>query len=109
MWPARWWRTFPMGYGWARLPPSPAPERAPVADPDAVPDVVAAVLGVAPRPGVTMSTTIGEALTGRRVLVLLDNCEHVLDAVADLVESMLAGAATVKVLATSREGLGVRG
>ena len=39
--------------------------------------------------------------------MVFDNCEHVLDAVADLVEAILAQSATVKILATSREGLGV--
>ena len=42
-------------------------------------------------------------------MLLLDNCEHVLDAVADLVEAVLAAGSEVKILATSREGLGVRG
>jgi hypothetical protein len=41
--------------------------------------------------------------------VVLDNCEHVLDAAADLVEAILAGVSTVQVLVTSREGLRVAG
>ena len=40
-------------------------------------------------------------------LLVFDNCEHVLDAVADLVEAILAQSATVRILATSREGIGV--
>ncbi len=44
------------------------------------------------------------ALEGRVRLLVIDNCEHVLDAAADLVEAILAHSATVKVLATSREG-----
>ena len=40
-------------------------------------------------------------------LLVFDNCEHVLDATADLIEAILAQSATVKILATSREGLGV--
>ena len=47
------------------------------------------------------------ALEGRVRLLVFDNCEHVRDAAADLVEAILAQSATVKVLATSREGLGV--
>ena len=47
------------------------------------------------------------ALEGRVRLLVFDNCEHVLDAAADLVEAILAHSATVRVLATSREGLGV--
>ena len=49
----------------------------------------------------------GAGAAGRRMLVVLDNCEHVLDAAAELVETILARAATVTVLATSREGLRV--
>ena len=47
------------------------------------------------------------ALEGRVRLLVFDNCEHVLDAAADLIEAILAHSATVKILATSREGLGV--
>ena len=59
------------------------------------------------QPGLTVIASIAEALAGRRLLLVLDNCEHVLDAVAELVETVLARAATVRVLATSREGLQV--
>ena len=47
------------------------------------------------------------ALEGRVRLLVFDNCEHVRDAAADLVEAILARSATVTILATSREGLGV--
>jgi predicted ATPase len=50
---------------------------------------------------------VAAALEGRVRLLVFDNCEHVRDAAADLVEAILAHSATVKVLATSREGLGV--
>ncbi len=82
-------------------------ESAAVADPAAVPDAVAAVLGITQQPGKTVSESVAAALEGRVRLLVLDNCEHVRDAVADLVETILAHSATVKVLATSREGLGV--
>ena len=45
------------------------------------------------------------ALEGRSRLLVFDNCEHVLDAAADLVEAILARSVTVTILATSREGL----
>jgi predicted ATPase/class 3 adenylate cyclase len=80
-------------------------ELAAVADPGAVPDVMAAALGVIPQPGLTVSQSVASALEGRRRLLIVDNCEHVLDAVAELVTEILAGSATVKVLATSREAL----
>jgi predicted ATPase len=50
---------------------------------------------------------VATALEGRLRLLVFDNCEHVLDAVADLVEAILASSATVAILATSREGVGV--
>ncbi|HYL50712.1 MAG TPA: adenylate/guanylate cyclase domain-containing protein, partial [Acidimicrobiia bacterium] len=53
--------------------------------------------------------SVTTALSERRVLVVLDNCEHVIDAVADLVETMLSTSPTLTVLATSREGLAVDG
>jgi predicted ATPase/class 3 adenylate cyclase len=82
-------------------------ELAAVADPAAVPDAVAAVLGITQQPGKSIAESVAAALEGRVRLLVLDNCEHVLDAAADLVEAILAQSATVKVLATSREGLAV--
>ena len=82
-------------------------ELAAVADPAAVPDAVAAVLGITQQPGKSVSESVAAALEGRSRLLVFDNCEHVLDSAADLIEAILAASATVKVLATSREGLGV--
>jgi predicted ATPase len=82
-------------------------ELAAVTDPAAVPDAVAAVLGITQQPGKTVSESVASALEGRARLLVFDNCEHVRDAAADLVEAILAHSATVRILATSREGLGV--
>ncbi len=82
-------------------------ELAAVTDPAAVPDAVAAVLGITQQPGKSVSESVAAALEGRVRLLVIDNCEHVHDAAGDLVEAILAHSATVKVLATSREGLGV--
>ena len=82
-------------------------ELAPVGDPAAVPSAVATVLGVTPQAGSTVTESIAHVLSGRRLLMVLDNCEHVLDAAAALVEAILARAAMVTVVATSREGLRV--
>jgi predicted ATPase/class 3 adenylate cyclase len=82
-------------------------ELAAVTDPAAVPDAVAAVLGITQQPGKTVSESVAAALEGRIRLLVLDNCEHILDAAADLIEAILTRSATVRVLATSREGLGV--
>jgi predicted ATPase len=82
-------------------------ELGPVGDPAAVPDAVATVLGITPRAGMTVAESVAAALDGRQRLLVLDNCEHVLDAAADLVDTILDCATTVKVVATSREGLRV--
>jgi class 3 adenylate cyclase len=82
-------------------------ELAAVADPAAVPDAVAAVLGITQQPGKSVPDSVATALEGRVRLLVFDNCEHLRDAIADLVEAILAQSATVTILATSREGLGV--
>jgi predicted ATPase len=82
-------------------------ELASVSDPAAVPDAVATVLGIIQQPGKSVSESVAAALEGRVRMLVLDNCEHVLDAAAGLVEAILAHSATVKILATSREGLRV--
>jgi predicted ATPase len=82
-------------------------ELAAVTDPAAVPEAVAAVLGITQQPGKSVSESVAAALEGRVRLLVIDNCEHVLDAAADLIEAILAHSATVRILATSREGLGV--
>jgi predicted ATPase len=82
-------------------------ELAAVTDPAAIPDAVAAVLGITQQPGKSVSESVAAALEGRVRLLVFDNCEHVLDAAADLIEAILAASATTKIVATSREGLGV--
>jgi len=82
-------------------------ELAAVTDPAAVPDAVAAVLGIIQQPGKSVTESVASALEGRVRLLVFDNCEHVVDSAADLVEAILAASATVTILATSREGLGV--
>ena len=81
-------------------------ELASVNDPDAVAVAVAHTIGARPQAGMSLVEAIGSFLAGRRVLVVLDNCEHVLDAVVPLAERLVA--VGVGVVATSRELLGVR-
>src|SRR6201993_3030737 len=71
-------------------------ELAAVTDPAAVPDAVAAGLGITQQPGKTVSESGAAALAGRVRLLVIDNCEHVLAAVADLIEATLAHSATVR-------------
>ena len=80
-------------------------ELSPVADGDEVLKTVAAAI----RAPTTTVDALVDYLADRRVLIVLDNCEHVLDAAADLVEAILARSSAVKVLATTREGLGLSG
>jgi len=82
-------------------------ELAAVGDPTAVPDAAAAVLGITQQAGLSVADSVATALEGRSRLLVFDNCEHVLDAAADMIDAILARSATVKVLATSREGLRV--
>ncbi len=84
-------------------------ELAAIADPRLVDNAVATVLGVQEQPGQSLLETLGEVLRSKQALLILDNCEHVIEACALLVEAMLRSASNVRVLATSREGLGVAG
>ncbi|MEP6661424.1 MAG: LuxR C-terminal-related transcriptional regulator [Acidimicrobiales bacterium] len=84
-------------------------ELAPVGDSASVPDAIATALGITPQAGVSVTHTVAEALSGRRLLMLLDNCEHVVDAAADAAQAILARSGTATVLATSRESLRVAG
>jgi predicted ATPase/transcriptional regulator with XRE-family HTH domain len=81
---------------------------APLADPDLVLPTMAQVLGVRETGGVPVAEQLVRALQGRRLLVLLDNCEHVLGGVAEI-SSLLEDCPRLVVLATSRASLRVRG
>jgi predicted ATPase/DNA-binding CsgD family transcriptional regulator/DNA-binding XRE family transcriptional regulator len=84
-------------------------ELAPVHDPALVPAVVAAVLGVRDQPGLPTTEALARVLARQQLLLVVDNCEHVIGAAADLCARLLAGADDVKILATSREPLAVAG
>ena len=84
-------------------------ELAHVSDPGAVADVVGAVFRVASRSDLSMVACVADSLAGRRMLLVLDNCEHVLDAAAELVGAVLSRSESITVLTTSREGLRVDG
>jgi predicted ATPase/class 3 adenylate cyclase len=84
-------------------------ELAPVGDPDAMHATVATTLGVIPQTGMTTLGSILDWAQGRRMLLILDNCEHVLGPVVSAASAILAADEAVTVLATSREPLGVPG
>ena len=82
---------------------------APLQDALRVASTVAATLGVRQEAGIPLIERLIAQLASRRVLIVLDNCEHVIDAAAELVDALLAACAELKIVATSREGLGLAG
>jgi predicted ATPase/class 3 adenylate cyclase len=78
----------------------------PLRSTDMIPSAVAATLGFAMQPDLTPRRSVVDALARRRILLVLDNCEHLLDGVAPLVDAVVEGCPGVAVLATSREPLG---
>jgi predicted ATPase/DNA-binding CsgD family transcriptional regulator len=84
-------------------------ELAQVADPAQVPSAVAAVLGVRERPGELTADAVARVLARQQLLLVLDNCEHVVGAAAALCAGLLPACDDVRVLATSREPLHVAG
>jgi predicted ATPase/class 3 adenylate cyclase/Tfp pilus assembly protein PilF len=84
-------------------------EFAPIADAALVPKSVASALSVPEQPGREVTETLVDVLRPRALLLVLDNCEHLLAACADLTAALLRACPQVHILATSREGLGVPG
>ncbi|RSM87872.1 AfsR/SARP family transcriptional regulator [Kibdelosporangium aridum] len=80
-------------------------ELAEIASPADVPRAVADALGVAQRPGRTLPQSIVAAFRSRSALLVVDNCEHVIDGAAELIQAVVSGCPQVHVLATSRERL----
>lgn len=84
-------------------------ELAAINDPDAVGHAVADVFGIAHQGGRTIEQSVANSLAGRRLLLILDNCEHLIDAAASLTRQILSTCPHVSLLATSREALMVDG
>jgi predicted ATPase/DNA-binding winged helix-turn-helix (wHTH) protein len=80
-----------------------------VSDPNLVPAAVTATLGLDPASGPASPEQIARALAEKRLLLVLDSCEHVVDGAARCAEALLRRSARLHVLATGREPLGVRG
>ena len=78
-------------------------------DPEAVPDTVASVLAVPHEQGMTVTEALLKFVRSRPMLLVLDNCEHLLDGVARLVDAAVRAAPGLAVLSTSREALNVSG
>jgi predicted ATPase len=84
-------------------------ELAPIAEPEAVVAAAASMFSIQPEAGVRLVDSVVDWCAGRRMLLIVDNCEHVLDPVVDLVSSIVDACPTVTILATSREPLGLAG
>jgi predicted ATPase/class 3 adenylate cyclase len=84
-------------------------ELAAVADPDAVPAVIAEALGIAPQARRETLETLLDALAPQDILIVLDNCEHLIDACAKTADALLRRCPRVHLVATSREPLGING
>lgn len=84
-------------------------ELAPLSNPELVPGEVAKTLGVRETPGEPITKTLISWLKSKQLLLVLDNCEHVLEASARLVNDFLKSCPNVSVLVSSREALGMAG
>src|ERR687893_1429263 len=84
-------------------------ELASLADPSLVPQVVAFTLGVREQPGRSLTETLSDYLSSKKMLLVLDNCEHLIEACATLAEALLHSCPELRVMATSREALGITG
>ena len=84
-------------------------ELASLSDGDLVPGAVAAVLGVREQPHVSVTASLVDFLRSRRMLLVLDNCEHLIEDCARLVDTLVDACENLRIMATSREALGVAG
>src|SRR5215208_4936398 len=82
---------------------------APLSEGELVPQAVAQALGVPEQPGRPLTATLEDALRSRKMLLVVDNCEHLIEAVVGLVDSLLDSCPKLRVLATSRERLNAAG
>ena len=84
-------------------------ELAPLADGDMLPQAIAATLGLREPPGRSLIEALSEYVRARQLLLVLDNCEHLIHAVALVADRLLRSAPRVRILATSREALRISG
>lgn len=84
-------------------------ELAPLADPSLVPQIVATTLHLHEQPGRTILEVLQDYVRDKNMLLVLDNCEHLIDACAQLADTLLRSAPDLKILASSREALCIGG
>jgi predicted ATPase/class 3 adenylate cyclase len=93
--------TYPDGVWWVEL--------APIVDPELVPKTIAKALGLHQDPDTPLIDSISAFLRGRRSLLVLDNCEHLIGACATVADALLRAAPELRILASSRESLQIPG
>jgi len=84
-------------------------ELAPILDPDLIPGVMATIFGVDTPAGQSPLEALVHVLRPKRMLVILDNCEHIVVGAARIADALLRGCPQVRIIATSRQGLGIDG
>jgi len=84
-------------------------ELAPLTDPDLIPQTAASVLGLREAGGQSFMAMLSDFLRPKTILLILDNCEHLIDACAKFADTILHAASKVKFFVTSREALGIAG
>ena len=84
-------------------------ELAPLSDPALVPQTIATTVGLHQETGRSLLEILTNYLRGKKVLLILDNCEHVVEASAQLAEALLQACPTLRILVSSREALGIPG
>ena len=84
-------------------------ELAPLTDPNLIPQTILSAIGMQEQPGRLPLDALKEHLHEKQALILLDNCEHLVTASAQVADILLGAAPTLKILASSREALGVKG
>jgi len=84
-------------------------ELAPVTNPAFIMSTIGDVWGLRPGEGASIEDVVTRYLWGRELLLVVDNCEHLIDGASDAIRQLLNGAPKVRILATSRESLGIGG
>jgi predicted ATPase/class 3 adenylate cyclase len=84
-------------------------ELAPLADPDLIPQTILSTVGINEQQGKTPLELLKEYLREKKALIVLDNCEHLIEASAKVTNTLLNAAPNLRILASSREALGVKG
>ncbi len=84
-------------------------ELAPLTDNDLIPSAVASIFHVGEAPNRTVTEALVHALKPRRALIIFDNCEHVVEPAAHIIDAILRNCPNIRIIATTRQGLGIAG